>query len=41
VAFAVSVAERRGRDVEFAEDSVRDGASVTASAKRSNATWWI
>ncbi|MEX1004523.1 MAG: nodulation protein NfeD [Acidimicrobiia bacterium] len=31
VAFAVSVAERRGRDVEFAEDSVRDGASVTAS----------
>jgi membrane-bound serine protease (ClpP class) len=31
VAFAVSVAERRGRDVEFAEDSVREGASVTAS----------
>ena len=31
VAFAVSVAERRGRDVEFAEASVRDGASVTAS----------
>ena len=31
VAFAISVAERRGRDVEFAEDSVRDGASVTAT----------
>ena len=31
VAFAVSVAERRGRDVQFAEDSVREGASVTAS----------
>ena len=31
VAFAVSVAERRGRDVEFAESSVRDGTSVTAS----------
>jgi membrane-bound serine protease (ClpP class) len=31
VAFAVSVAERRGRDVQFAEDSVRDGASVTSS----------
>lgn len=31
VAFAVSVAERRGRDVEFAEDSVRDGASITAT----------
>lgn len=31
VAFAVSVAERRGRDVEFAEDSVRDGASITAN----------
>ena len=31
VAFAVSVAERRGRDVEFAEAAVRDGASVTAS----------
>ncbi|HVR34096.1 MAG TPA: nodulation protein NfeD [Acidimicrobiia bacterium] len=30
-AFAVSVAERRGRDVEFAEDSVRDGASITAT----------
>ncbi|HLU52970.1 MAG TPA: nodulation protein NfeD [Acidimicrobiia bacterium] len=30
-AFAVSVAERRGRDVEFAEDAVRDGASITAS----------
>lgn len=31
VAFAVSVAERRGRDVEFAEASVRDGASITAT----------
>ncbi|MGF1618701.1 MAG: nodulation protein NfeD [Acidimicrobiia bacterium] len=31
VAFAVSVAERRGRDVQFAEDSVRDGTSVAAS----------
>ena len=31
VAFAVSVAERRGRDVAFAEESVREGASVTAS----------
>jgi membrane-bound serine protease (ClpP class) len=31
VAFAVSVAERRGRDAEFAEDSVRLGTSVTAS----------
>jgi len=31
VAFAVSVAERRGRNVEFAEDSVRDGRSVTSS----------
>lgn len=30
VAFAVSVAERRGRDVTFAEDSVRLGTSVTA-----------
>jgi membrane-bound serine protease (ClpP class) len=30
VAFAVSVAERRGRNVEFAEDSVRDGRSVTS-----------
>lgn len=31
VAFAVSVAERRGRDVGFAEAAVRDGASITAS----------
>lgn len=31
VAFAVSVAERRGRDVIFAEESVREGASVTAA----------
>lgn len=31
VAFAVSVAERRGRDVDFAEDSVRLGTSVTAT----------
>lgn len=31
VAFAVSVAERRGRDVEFAEASVREGASITAT----------
>ena len=30
VAFAVSVADRRDRDVEFAEDSVRDGRSVTS-----------
>jgi membrane-bound serine protease (ClpP class) len=30
VAFAMSVAERRGRNVEFAEDSVRDGRSVTS-----------
>jgi membrane-bound serine protease (ClpP class) len=30
VAFAVSVAERRDRNVEFAEDSVRDGRSVTS-----------
>jgi len=30
-AFAISVAERRGRDVEFAEDAVREGASITAS----------
>ncbi|MPZ51475.1 MAG: nodulation protein NfeD [Acidimicrobiia bacterium] len=29
-AFAVSVAERRDRDVEFAEASVRDGTSITA-----------
>jgi membrane-bound serine protease (ClpP class) len=32
VAFAVSVAERRGRDAGFAEDSVRLGTSITASA---------
>ncbi len=32
VAFAVSVAERRERDVVFAEDSVRLGTSITASA---------
>jgi len=31
VAFAISVAERRGRSVEFAESAVRDGASITAS----------
>ncbi len=31
VAFAISVAERRGRDVDFAEASVREGESVTAS----------
>lgn len=30
-AFAVSLAERRGRDAEFAEDAVREGASITAS----------
>ena len=30
-AFAISVAERRGRDVEFAEDAVRRGTSITAS----------
>lgn len=29
-AFAVSVAERRDRDTEFAEDAVRDGTSITA-----------
>jgi membrane-bound serine protease (ClpP class) len=29
-AFAVSVAERRGRDVAFAEDAVREGVSITA-----------
>ncbi|MGH8927339.1 MAG: NfeD family protein, partial [Acidimicrobiia bacterium] len=29
-AFAVTVAERRNRNVEFAEDSVREGRSVTA-----------
>ena len=29
VAFAVSVAERRDRNVEFAEDAVREGRSVT------------
>ncbi|CAN5832676.1 nodulation protein NfeD [soil metagenome] len=31
VAFAVSLAERRNRDVAFAEDAVRDGVSVTAT----------
>lgn len=31
VAFGVSVAERRGRSVEFAESAVRQGTSVTAS----------
>ncbi len=31
VAFAISVAERRGRNVEFAESAVRDGTSITAS----------
>jgi membrane-bound serine protease (ClpP class) len=30
VAFAVSVAERRGRDAEFAEESVREGRSVSS-----------
>ena len=30
-AFAVSVAQRRGRSVEFAESSVRDGTSITAN----------
>ncbi len=30
VAFAVSVAERKGRDAEFAEAAVRDGTSLTA-----------
>ena len=29
-AFALSVAERRGRDATFAEDAVRDGLSITA-----------
>ncbi len=31
VAFATSVAERRGRSVDFAESAVRDGTSITAS----------
>lgn len=30
-AFAVTVAERRGRDAEFAEDAVREGTSITAA----------
>lgn len=30
-AFAVSVAERRGRNTEFAEAAVRDGTSITAN----------
>ena len=30
-AFAVSVAERKGRNVEFAESAVRDGTSLTAN----------
>ena len=30
VAFATSVAERRGRNTEFAESAVRDGTSITA-----------
>jgi membrane-bound serine protease (ClpP class) len=30
VAFAVSVAERRGRDAQFAEEAVRDGRSVSS-----------
>jgi membrane-bound serine protease (ClpP class) len=30
-AFATSVAERRGRNVEFAESAVREGTSITAS----------
>jgi membrane-bound serine protease (ClpP class) len=29
--FAVSVADRRGRSTEFAEDAVRDGRSITAN----------
>lgn len=29
--FAISVAERRGRDTEFAEAAVRDGTSITAN----------
>lgn len=32
VAFAVSVAERRGRDAEFAEAAVREGTSITSTA---------
>lgn len=31
VAFATSVAERRGRSVDFAESAVRDGTSITAN----------
>ncbi|MEX0863912.1 MAG: nodulation protein NfeD [Acidimicrobiia bacterium] len=31
VAFATSVAEHRGRNIEFAESAVRDGTSITAS----------
>ncbi len=31
VAFAVSVAERRGRNTEFAEDAVREGTSITST----------
>jgi membrane-bound serine protease (ClpP class) len=31
VAFAVSVAERRGRNTEFAEDAVRQGTSITST----------
>jgi len=31
VAFATSLAERRGRNAEFAESAVRDGTSITAS----------
>lgn len=31
VAFAVSVAERRGRNAEFAEDAVREGTSITST----------
>ena len=30
-AFAISVAERRGRSVDFAESAVRDGTSITAN----------
>jgi membrane-bound serine protease (ClpP class) len=31
VSFATSVAERRGRSIEFAESAVRDGTSITAN----------
>ena len=35
-AFATSVAERRGRNVEFAESAVREGTSITASQALEN-----